>query len=159
MSANELFNSSIREAVAGDIPQIQIVRHSVNENILSDPGRVTDDDCADYLMRRGKGWVCEFNHEVVGFAIADLQENNIWALFVKPAFERRGIGRSLLRIMLDWYFSKTSRTVWLGTAPDTRAALFYKKAGWVHTGVNPNGEIRFEMNPNEWSLFRNKVFF
>src|SRR3979411_924003 len=106
MPANELFNSSIREAVAGDIAQIQIVRNSVNENILSDPGRVTDDDCADYLMRRGKGWVCECNHELVGFAIADLQENNIWALFVKPAFERRGIGRNLLRIMLDWYFSK-----------------------------------------------------
>ncbi len=159
MPDNELVAPSFREAVLGDIPQIQIVRHSVNENILSDPGRVTDDDCADYLMRRGKGWVCEFNQEVVGFAIADLKENNIWALFVKPAFERRGIGRSLLRIMLNWYFSKTSHTVWLGTAPDTRAALFYKKAGWVHTGVNRNGEIRFEMNPNEWTLFRNKVFF
>jgi GNAT superfamily N-acetyltransferase len=159
MAANVLLKLSFREAVIQDIPQIQIVRHSVNENILSDPGRITDDDCADYLVRRGKGWVCEFNHEVVGFAIADLQENNIWALFVKPAFERRGIGRSLHRIMLDWVFSKTDNTVWLGTAPDTRAALFYKKAGWVQTGANRNGEIIFEMNPNEWVLFRNKVLF
>lgn len=159
MSSNELFVPSFREAVLGDIRQIQIVRNSVNENILSDPGRVTDDDCADFLMRRGKGWVCEFNQEIVGFSIADIQENNIWALFVKPAFERRGIGRSLHRIMLDWYFSKTSHTVWLGTVPDTRAASFYKKAGWVQTGVNPTGEIRFEMNPNDWALFRNKFLF
>jgi GNAT superfamily N-acetyltransferase len=117
---------------------------------LFDPGLVTDSDCADFLINRGKGWVCEINQEIVGFAIADLKSNNIWALFVKPAFEGRGIGRKLHGIMLDWYFSRTNSKVWLGTSPKTRAALFYKKAGWVETGIHGNDEIKFEMESAEW---------
>ncbi len=80
---------AFREATLQDIPQIQIVRHAVKENVLSDPGLVTDKDCANYLINRGKGWVCELNGQIVGFSIADLSDNNIWALFVDPQFEHR----------------------------------------------------------------------
>jgi GNAT superfamily N-acetyltransferase len=147
-----------REAGIPDIPQIQFVRHSVKENVLSDPGLVTDNDCADYLENRGKGWVCESNHEILGFAIADLKDSNIWALFVQPAFERQGIGKKLHDIMLDWFFSQTKSTCWLGTAPHTRAALFYKKSGWSETGKHGKGEIRFEMTHEEWRTIRkNKI--
>jgi hypothetical protein len=38
-----------REALPEDIPQIQIVRHSVKENVLSNPALVTDDDCKEYI--------------------------------------------------------------------------------------------------------------
>ena len=139
-----------REAIINDIPQIQILRHSVKENILSDPGLVTDADCADYLRRRGRGWVCETNNEIVGFAIASLADNQIWALFVNPGFEKRGIGKKLHDTMLDWYFSRTIHRLWLSTAPDTRAALFYKKAGWKETGKHGKGEIKFEMAYSDW---------
>ena len=144
-----------REATIRDIPKIQIVRHSVKENVLSDPALVTDEDCAVYLVKRGKGWVCELNQDILGFAIADLQENNIWALFVNPSFEKRGIGRKLHGIMMDWFFSRTENTCWLGTAPDTRAASFYKKAGWRESGRHGKGEIRFEMKYEEWKIIRN----
>jgi hypothetical protein len=76
-----------REAKIEDIPQIQIVRNSVKENVLSNPDLVTDQDCVHYMTVRGKGWVCEVDHEIVGFAIADLQAHNIWALFLQPEFE------------------------------------------------------------------------
>ncbi|HMU45859.1 MAG TPA: GNAT family N-acetyltransferase [Chitinophagaceae bacterium] len=135
-----------REATTDDIKQIQIVRNLVKENVLSDPSKVTDKDCEEYLTQRGKGWVCEINDEVVGFAIADLQDRNIWALFVNPEHEGIGVGRQLHELMLDWYFSKTSETVWLGTAPNTRAEQFYRKAGWMETGMHGKGEIKFEMS-------------
>ncbi len=80
-----------REAQTTDINQIQIVRHSVKENVLSDPSLVTDKDCEEYLTVRGKGWICETDDQIVGFAIADLKENNIWALFIKSEYERLGI--------------------------------------------------------------------
>jgi GNAT superfamily N-acetyltransferase len=147
-----------REATISDIPQIQVVRHSVKENVLSDPRLVTDQDCADYLMNRGMGWVCESEHEILGFAIADLKDHNIWAIFIKPEFEKQGIGRKLHEIMLDWYFSQTQHFVWLGTAPHTRAANFYKKAGWQETGKNGKGEIKFEMKKEEWEAIRQKSF-
>ena len=96
-----------READVSDIPQIQIVRHSVKENVLSDPALVTDKDCKEFLTVRGKGWVCEINGIIVGFSIADLKEKNIWALFVHPEYEARGIGKRLHKVMLNWYFDQT----------------------------------------------------
>jgi len=140
----------IRVANAKDISQIQTVRNLVKENRLSDPALVPDSDVEDYINRRGKGWVCEIDEQVVGFAIADLVDNNIWALFIHPDFERMGIGKKLHDEMMNWYFSRTDKTVWLGTAPKTRAELFYRKAGWKEVGIHGKGEIKFEMTKDEW---------
>ena len=96
-----------REAFIEDIPQMQIVRNSVKENMLSNPALITDEDCAAFITKRGKGWVCEIDDCIVGFSIADLKENNIWALFVHPEFEGKNIGKKLHDIMLDWYFDTT----------------------------------------------------
>jgi uncharacterized protein with PhoU and TrkA domain len=71
-----------REAKLEDISQIQIVRNSVKENTLSNPNLVTDQDCEVFMFERGKGWVCEVDDTIVGFAIADLVDKNIWALFL-----------------------------------------------------------------------------
>jgi GNAT superfamily N-acetyltransferase len=139
-----------REAIANDIPQIQIVRHSVKENVLSDPSLVTDKDCEDYLLRRGKGWVCGIGNNIVGFAIADLVDDNIWALFVHPDHEKKGIGRRLHDLMMNWYFGRGKQKAWLSTAPGSRAETFYRKAGWKETGVTKSGETRFELTPAEW---------
>jgi len=140
----------IREATVADIPQIQIVRNSVRENTLSDPGLVTDADCADYLTRRGKGWVWEADGRIVGFSIVDLVDCNVWALFLRPEYERQGIGRQLHDRMLDWYFSQTQDTLWLSTSPGTRAEQFYRKAGWKEIGLYGKGEIKFEMAREAW---------
>ena len=141
---------NIREATTNDIPQIQVVRNAVKENTLSDPSLVTDKDCEEFINQRGKGWVCEADEGIVGFSIVDLKENNIWALFVHPDFDKQGIGRQLHDVMLDWYFIQTEETVWLGTAPGTRAEAFYRKAGWTEIGTHGKGEIKFEMTERKW---------
>jgi len=140
----------IREALVSDIKQIQKVRNSVIENPLSNPALVTDQDCEDFMTVRGKGWVCEINGKIVGFSIADLKDNNIWALFIEPGFDKQGIGRKLHDVMLNWYFSQTKETVWLGTAPGTRAEIFYRKSGWTEIGMHGKGEIKFEMTFDNW---------
>ena len=148
-----------REATTEDIPQIQVVRNAVTENILSNPNLVTDADCREFLLERGKGWVCEMNNQIVGFSIVDLKENNIWALFVDPNHDKKGIGKQLHNLMLDWYFSQTKITVWLGTSPETRAAIFYKKQGWTEVGWHGKDssesekpkEIKFEMTFEDWT--------
>lgn len=141
----------IREANRNDVGGIQTVRNAVTENRLSDPSLVTDADCETYMTQRGKGWVAVADEQIVGFAIADLLDHNIWALFLLPGYEKRGIGKQLHDTMLDWYFSQTKETVWLGTAPGTRAETFYRKAGWVETGVYGKGEIKFEMSFYNWN--------
>ena len=143
-----------REARITDIPQIQVVRNSVKENTLSNPALVTDNDCENYLVNRGKGWVCEIDGRIVGFAIVDLMDHNVWALFVQPGFDKKGIGKKLHDDMLDWYFSQTDSTVWLSTAPGTRAEKFYRKAGWKEVGMHGKGEIKFEMAAASWKKAR-----
>ena len=146
----------IREATIADIKQIQFVRNSVTENTLSDPNLVTDKDCEEFIMRRGKGWVCEIENNIVGFSIVDLQENNVWALFLHPQFAQRGIGRKLHDTMLHWYFTKTKTNVWLSTSPNTRAYTFYINLGWEEIGMHGKDEIKFEMSFEKWQTMLGK---
>lgn len=139
-----------REALLTDIEQIFIVRFAVKENRLSDPSKVTVKACELYLKERGKGWVCEIDDLIVGFSIIDLVDNNVWALFILPEYENKGIGKKLHFLMLEWYFAMTDNPVWLGTDPGTRAEVFYQLQGWRAIGLHGNREIKFEMTKNEW---------
>lgn len=140
----------IRKAITADIPQIQMVRNSVKENMLSNPALVPDEVVEDYINNRGKGWVCEIDGNIVGFAIVSIKDQNIWALFIQPGYDKKGIGKKLHDEMMNWYFSQTNEVIWLGTAPGTRAEAFYRKAGWRETGLHGKGEIKFEMSVEEW---------
>ncbi|MBL0270555.1 MAG: GNAT family N-acetyltransferase [Chitinophagaceae bacterium] len=140
----------IRQAFVNDIPQIQFVRNAVKENTLSDPGLVPDADVEDYILRRGRGWVWEEAGRIIGFSIVSVSDQNVWALFVEPGQDKKGIGRALHDTMMDWYFSQTDQPIWLSTSPGTRAEGFYRKAGWQETGLYGKGEIRFEMSRSQW---------
>ncbi len=135
---------------------MQVVRNAVKENVLSDPALVSDKDCEEFLMVRGKGWICEIEGNVAGFSIVDLKDNNIWALFVHPEHEGKGIGKNLHDVMVDWYFEQAATTVWLGTAPGTRAEKFYRAAGWKEVGMHGKGEIKFEISLEDWKKNKNK---
>ena len=141
---------TFREAIESDIDQMTEVRLSVKENRLSDPNSITRADYKEYLFKRGKGWVCEIDNIIRGFSIADVEDHNIWALFVHPRYEKMGIGKSLHRMMLEWYFNTTVEKVWLSTAPGSRAETFYRKAGWIQVGQTVTGEIKFEMTLELW---------
>ncbi|MCR9289904.1 MAG: GNAT family N-acetyltransferase [Bacteroidetes bacterium] len=146
---------TFRPAIIQDIPQIQIVRNSVKENTLSNPNLIKDADIEHFMTKRGKGWVCEVENQIVGFSIVDLEENNVWALFIKPAFEKKGIGRKLHDLMINWYFKQTTETIWLGTSLNTRSEIFYEKCGWDKVGMYGEGEVKFEMGFNNWQKTEN----
>ena len=139
-----------REAEIKDIHQMHVVRTSVKENVLSNPGLITMQDYQDYLTTRGKGFVCEIDNIIVGFSIVDLIDKNVWALFVDPAYEGKGIGKKLHDLMLSWYFCQTTETLWLGTEPKTKAEIFYRKNHWMENGRHGKNEIKFEMNFENW---------
>lgn len=146
----EVLPPVIRVAKTNDIKQMHKVRLAVLENKLSNPDRITPAMYGKYLVDRGRGWVCESGEDVIGFAVADLENHNLWALFVLPAFEKKGIGRKLHETLLNWYFSQTSETLWLSTAPGTRAEKFYRTAGWNEAGLYENTELKFEMTTGQW---------
>ena len=134
----------VRIATIDDISAMHQIRLSVRENVLTDPTKVQANDYRAFLAGKGRGWVYELDGGVVGFAIADSSARTIWALFVKPEFEGRGIGRALHDSMLAWLFLTDRSPVWLGTQVQSRAEKFYASAGWRRVGVQPNGEARYE---------------
>jgi GNAT superfamily N-acetyltransferase len=140
---------AIRQAVDADIPAMHRIRLAVRENQLGDPSMVQPDDYRLMIEERGRGWVAEADGRIAGFAVVDVKRSNIWALFVDPDFEGRGIGRRLHDTMLDWLFSTGVERVWLSTDSGTRAEAFYQAAGWERAG-DYKGEARYEMSKERW---------
>lgn len=137
---------SLRRAELADIAAMHVVRCAVRENRLSRPDRIRHEDYRAMLERDGRGWVAEVDERIVGFAVADLRRSNVWALFVDPEHEKRGIGLALHDVMMAWFFAQAGvECVWLTTAPGTRAEGFYRRAGWRACGLDAQGEMRFEM--------------
>lgn len=141
---------TLRVATRADLPELGRVRMSVRENRLSDLSVLRSEDLDRVLTGSGRTWVCEVDDRIVGFAMADLEHANIYALFVDPAYERRGIGRRLHDTMMSWLFETGLPEAWLSTEPSTRAESFYRRAGWVADGITPKGEIRFAMARERW---------
>ena len=135
----------IREAEIADIPAMHRIRLAVKENVLRNPLAVREADYIPYLTEKGQGWVAEIEHEIVGFAIVDLQGHGVWALFVNPEKEGQGIGWTLHDLMLVWYFAETDIPLHLGTEGGTRAEKFYRKRGWEEIGREPNSDLTFLM--------------
>jgi ribosomal protein S18 acetylase RimI-like enzyme len=65
----------------------------------------------------------------------------VFALFVRPGFERRGCGGTLLKSAVDWLFVRGFDHLRLEVGPQTRADAFYLKRGWVETGRESNGDV------------------
>lgn len=145
-----------REATIEDIDNYMVVRMAVIENVLNNPKLVTREDNIDYLTKYGKGWVCENDNRIVGFSIVGLTQRNVWALFVLPEFEGKGIGKKLHDTMINWYFNQTDEKIWLGTEQGTKAEMFYKKSGWTEVGMHGDEETKFEMTIDNWKKWNNK---
>lgn len=134
---------TIRQATPDDITALEQVRSLVRENKLSTP--IPRQRLVAALEARGRGWVAVNDGQIVGFSMADDEESSIWALFLLPDWERRGLGRRLLDRAVDWLWAQGHRRIWLSTAGGTRAEGFYEYLGWQRTGVSASGEIRFEL--------------
>jgi GNAT superfamily N-acetyltransferase len=131
-----------RVASYTDIPRIMEIRHAVRENRLLDPKAVTGADCAAFIDE-AEMWVWEENGRVLGFSAGDPYDGSIWALFVDPAHEGRGIGRALLALACDTVRAAGYATATLTTDPGTRAEQFYLANGWIDSGRSGKGEIVF----------------
>lgn len=134
-----------------DYAEMHRIRMAVHENKLSDPSRVTYNHYKEMIERRGRGSICRINGDIRGFCFADLSNGNIWALFVEPGFERRGIGRTLHDSAVAWLFENGVQRIWLTTAPNTRAGTFYDAAGWRQTGIERDGDCRLELDRESWT--------
>ena len=132
----------IRRAHLEERPRITEIRLAVRENQLLDPSRVTDADYHWFAENPGI-WVWEEDGRILGFSAADTRDGSIWALFIDPDHEGRGIGRRLFAKACGVLRASGHRTGSLTTEPGSRADRFYQAAGWKVMGTSDRGERIF----------------
>ena len=119
----------LRAATAADVPALFAIRLAVRENAMSmealAANGVTPAAVAGMLATTAAGWIAG---AAEGFAIADAEDGSLFALFVHPDHEGRGLGRALLRQAESWLASQGWREAWLFTGADRRlrAQGFYR---------------------------------
>ncbi|MBE9183023.1 GNAT family N-acetyltransferase [Oculatella sp. LEGE 06141] len=140
---------TIREARPEDVETLFMIRTSVAENYqsredLADLG-VTPATVIEMLQTDCRAWIAESNGEPAGFSMANATKKTIFAMFVLPAFECRGIGRQLMQRSERWLWSQGAEQIWLLTSNDSeiRAYGFYRHLGWIPTSVLSDGQVKF----------------
>jgi GNAT superfamily N-acetyltransferase len=133
----------IRKAMRIDLPRISEIRNAVKENKLDDLTRVTTEMC-EWFIDHAAFWLWEEGGTVQGFSAGDPRDGTIFALFVDPAFEGRGVGQALLPLACKTLRDAGHRVARLDTEAATRAERFYRQNGWQEVGRKSDGQIIFE---------------
>ncbi|QZY97484.1 GNAT family N-acetyltransferase [Pantoea dispersa] len=140
-------NINIRTAQAADIDGMFHVRISVIENHLSREEMqrigITENVVADLIEKSCCAWVATDNEKIIGFSMILPDEGCLFAAFVLPEYEGRGIGRRLVEIAEKELF-RHHEVVWLETDKQSRAAKFYIQLGWGNKIDINDTDIRLE---------------
>jgi len=139
--------SYIRSATPADVDAIFEVRTSVTENLLTraqltEMG-ITKASVTQMIVDSPCAWVAVEDDEVVGFSMIDGDGGSLFAAFVLPAHEGKGLGRALVQVAEQALFQR-HKVVWLETGKTTRAAGFYRHLGWGRQTDVTARDIRLE---------------
>ena len=135
-----------REIVSDDMEAIFDVRIETWHN---DRGRIelaemgiTHQTVREMLRDSHRGWLCEVDSCVVGFAIGNKANGEMWVVAVLEEFEGQGVGKRLLGLVERWLFAEGWKEIWLTTDRDEtlRAVGFYRHLGWKDWKVDPDGD-------------------
>ncbi|KUG06848.1 GNAT family N-acetyltransferase [Solirubrum puertoriconensis] len=139
----------LRSATPADVPAMFDIRCSVRENHQSREELaalgVTPESVAAMLEGDGPGWVVEVDGKPVAFAMVIVLEKTVFACFVSPGYEGRGIGCLLMEAAEHCLAHNGIEEAWLttGANPDLRANGFYQALDWTPAGTDPDGQLRY----------------
>ncbi|UXY13714.1 GNAT family N-acetyltransferase [Chitiniphilus purpureus] len=139
----------IRPTTVADLPELFRLRAQTRENALGPEylatlGITPATAAASLVNGDTRGWLCEVDGRIVGFASGDRTSGEMLVLAVLPDFEGRGIGRRLLNEVVAWLQVCDCPRIWLTANPDPsgRAYGFYRRCGWAPTGeASGNDEV------------------
>ena len=134
--------------------ELFVVRAATRENALSREQLaglgITEASVRALMQRTHRGWLCEDNGRIVGFAMGNGETGEVWVIAVLPEFCGRGIGGRLLDSVEDWFWSLGREEAWLTTDVDTslRAYGFYVHQGWSDSKLKDGNRYMSKRNPN-----------
>ncbi len=127
---------------AGDLDAVLELRLATRENAitlreLEEDYGITRDSLVRDMETHIRGWLCETDGRVAGFAMGDATSGEVQVVAVHPDFEGRGVGKRVLTAVCDWLFAAGHARIWLcaNPDPDIRATGFYRTLGWRHAGA------------------------
>ena len=135
---------TFREITPADLPatlhiRMSTIEHPFTLEQLRESG-ITAESLTQMIATTHKGWLCEIEGEIVGFAIGDRSQSELWVIAVLPSHEGKGIGRRLMTLVQDWLFDEGCERLWLVTGlPMSRAYFLYRNLGWIDCGSNGDG--------------------
>ena len=140
---------TVRLTVEADVEMLFDIRTSVRENLqnreeLAQLG-VTPESVVELLRGSGRGWLALVDGEPAGFSLANADEGTVFAMFVRPEQEGKGLGRRLMAEAEAWLFSRGWPEIWLltGADPSLRAHGFYRRLGWRLHRPHGNDQVRY----------------
>ncbi|WP_122727645.1 GNAT family N-acetyltransferase [Pseudomonas canadensis] len=139
----------IRLATQDDVDTLFAIRTSVVQNHLSveqmaDLG-ITPQVLADSIRAAPCVWIAEAEGQPAAFAMVDLAEGEVFAMFVRPAFENLGLGRQLMAVAEAALFEHHDRLFLITDGRDgIRANGFYQRLGWSVVGPVEGDDVRYE---------------
>ena len=137
----------VRTARLSDIEGMFDVRTSVIENHLSREEMrqmgITEGVVGDMIEKSLCAWVATENNKIIGFSMILPDEGCLFAAFVLPEYEGKGIGRRLVRLAEQELFQH-HEIAWLETDKNSRAAKFYMQLGWGNETDLNGTDIKLE---------------
>ena len=140
----------IRPAKQDDVETIFRIRCAVKENHMSREELaelgITPDSVREMIMSEDYCVSVAFiKNKMVGFAIAQISQAYLSALFVHPEHESRGIGRTLMNMVENNLIEQGVKELSLvtGSEPGIRAPGFYTHLGWTQSGIEDDGQLKF----------------
>ena len=127
----------LREITSADMSAIFAVRvatwHNPNGREEMEKMGITHQSVCEMIASSHKGWLAESeNGEVIGFAMGNKTNGEIWVIAVLEKFEGQGVGRDLIAMVERWLKAEGWKEIWLTTDTDEslRAVGFYRHLGW-----------------------------
>lgn len=137
----------IRPARRADVASLFQVRTSVRENRLTREEMlalgITEESVGEMIEHARCAWVAVDEGKTVGFSMIIPEEACLFAAFILPGYEGKGVGKKLVAEAEQALF-KQHQTIWLETGKKSRAAGFYRHLGWGNESDIGDGDIRME---------------
>lgn len=144
-----------RRAVVADAADCVRLRGRTRENAVSaqrlaDAGITVESWGNDIHTGKLPGHVCTHQGELVGYCFGDRDTGEVVVLALLPAFEGQGIGKELLRRVVQDLVAAGHVSLFLGCSddPTSRSFGFYRHLGWRSTGaMDANGDEILAIRP------------
>jgi GNAT superfamily N-acetyltransferase len=147
---------NIRLATPDDIKACVMLRGQTRENAvaveqLAALGITAESWADDVISGSLTGYVCTEHESIVGYCFGDNTSGEVVVLALLPAFERRGIGKHLLKLVIKHLSDTGHKRQFLSCAADpaTRSHGFYRHLGWKSTNTfDQAGDEILELFPS-----------